>query len=160
MRRRGRSYGSCRTWPAISRLSGRLRSWINKRRPRAIRRRRQRCRKRNGNYLLVSQKRVRRAASRLPLVGRGGTAALRRSKTKTHYEGKPTQSGGADCLPLVGPRKSKSNQKGDPCGGVASLPPPGSLFNENMLVRAGQTERALSPLALTHAIAGTDGTRR
>src|SRR5450759_1164143 len=109
MRRRGRSYGSCRTWPAISRLSGRLRSWINKRRPRAIRRRRQRCRKRNGNYLLVSQESVRRAASRLPLVGRGETAALRRSKPKTSYEGKPNADGGRRLPPVGRPR---SNSRG------------------------------------------------
>src|ERR1039457_7377609 len=94
MRRRGRSYGSCRTWPAISRRSGRLRSWINKHRPGTIRRRRQRCRKRNGNCLLVSQESVRRAASRLPLVGPAGTVAHRRSKTKTSYEGKPKAVGG------------------------------------------------------------------
>src|ERR1035438_119453 len=103
MRHHGRSYGSCRTWPAISRLSGRLRSWINKRRPRAIRRQRQRCRRRSGNYLLVSQESVRRAASRLPLVSPKGNAALRRSKTKTSYEGKTNATGGADRLPLVGP---------------------------------------------------------
>src|ERR1035437_6819909 len=103
MRRRGRSYGSCRTWPAISRRSGRLRSWINKHRPGTIRRRRQRCRKRNGNCLLVSQESVRRVASRLPLVGPAGTVALRRSKTKTSYEGNQKQSGAADRLPLVGP---------------------------------------------------------
>src|ERR1035441_8798847 len=93
MRRRGRFYGSCRTWPAISRRSGRLRSWINKHRPGTIRRRRQRCRKRNGNCLLVSQESVRRVASRLPLVGPAGTVALRRSKTKTSYEGKPKAVG-------------------------------------------------------------------
>src|ERR1017187_10491039 len=104
MRRRGRSYGSCRTWPAISRRSGRLRSWINKHRPGTIRRRRQRCRKRNGNCLLVSQESVRRAASRLPLVGPAGTVALRRSKTKTSYEGKPKEVGGRRPPPVGRPR--------------------------------------------------------
>src|SRR5664279_1989494 len=132
MRHHGRSYGSCRTWPAISRQSGRLRSWINKRRPRAIRRRRWRCRKRNGNYLLVSQESARRAASRLPLAGPGGTA-LRRSKTKTSYEGKTNATGRRRPPPVGRPRRSKSNRKGDPSGGVASLPPPGSFFNEKML---------------------------
>src|ERR1019366_9561989 len=104
MRRRGRSYGSCRTWPAISRRSGRLRSWINKHRPGTIRRRRQRCRKRNGNCLLVSQESVRRAASRLPLVGPAGTVAHRRSKTKTSYEGKPKAVGGRRPPPVGRPR--------------------------------------------------------
>jgi transposase InsO family protein len=41
-------------------------------------------------------------AMRLPLVGREGTVALRQTKTKTFLEGKPTQSGAAHSLPLVG----------------------------------------------------------
>ncbi len=49
--------------------------------------------------------------ARLPLVGRGETAALRQSKTKTFSEGKPTQSEGAHSLPLVGPGTHKSNQE-------------------------------------------------
>src|ERR1039457_777785 len=107
MRRRGRFYGSCRTWPAISRRSGRLRSWINKHRPGTIRRGGPRCRKRNGNCLLVSQESVRRAASRLPGLRPAGTVALRRSKTKTSYEGKPKAVGGRRPPPVGRARRKK-----------------------------------------------------
>jgi hypothetical protein len=54
------------------------------------------------------------AAMRLPLVGRGETAALRQSKTKTFLEGKPAQLGGAESLPLVGPGTQKSKQERRP----------------------------------------------
>jgi hypothetical protein len=57
---------------------------------------------------------VSQAAMRLPLVGRGETAALRQSKTKTFLEGKPAQLGGADSLPLVGPGTQKSKQERRP----------------------------------------------
>ena len=57
---------------------------------------------------------VSQAAMRLPLVGRGETAALRPSKTKTYLEGKPTPPGGADSLPLVGPGTQKSKQERRP----------------------------------------------
>jgi hypothetical protein len=57
---------------------------------------------------------VSQAALRLPLVGRGETAALRQSKTKTSLEGKPTQPGGADRLPLVGPGVQKPKQERRP----------------------------------------------
>jgi hypothetical protein len=57
---------------------------------------------------------VSQAAMRLPLVGRGETAALRQSKTKTSLEGKPTQPGGADRLPLVGPGVQKPKQERRP----------------------------------------------
>jgi hypothetical protein len=45
---------------------------------------------------------ISQAAMRLPLVGRGGTVALRQPMTKTSLEGKPTPSGAAHSLPLVG----------------------------------------------------------
>jgi hypothetical protein len=57
---------------------------------------------------------VSQAAMRLPLVGRGETAALRQSKTKTSLEGKPKQIGGAESLPLVGPATQKSKQERRP----------------------------------------------
>jgi hypothetical protein len=57
---------------------------------------------------------VSQAAMRLPLVGRGETDALRQSKTKTSLEGKPTQFGGADRLPLVGPGVQKPKQERRP----------------------------------------------
>jgi hypothetical protein len=57
---------------------------------------------------------VSQAAMRLPLVGKGETAALQQSKTKTSLEGKPTQLGGADRLPLVGPGVQKSKQERRP----------------------------------------------
>jgi hypothetical protein len=57
---------------------------------------------------------VSQAAMRLPLVGRGETAALRQSKTKTFLEGKPAQLGGADSLPLVGTGTQKSKQERRP----------------------------------------------
>ena len=60
------------------------------------------------------QGRVSQAAMRLPLVGRGETAALRPSKTKTSLEGNPTQLGGADRLPLVGPGVQKPKQERRP----------------------------------------------
>ena len=42
------------------------------------------------------------AAMRLPLVGRGVGTVAKQAKTKTSLEGKPTQSGAARSLPLVG----------------------------------------------------------
>lgn len=57
---------------------------------------------------------VSQAAMRLPLVGKGETAALRQPKTKTSLEGKPTQLGGADRLPLVGPGVQKPKQERRP----------------------------------------------
>ena len=81
-----------------------MRRWINRRRPRATRRQRQRCRKRNGNCLQVSQESAQRAALRLPLVGLEEVAALRRSKTKTSYEGKPNATGGRKPPPVGRPR--------------------------------------------------------
>jgi transposase InsO family protein len=50
------------------------------------------------------------AAQRLPLVGLGGNVDRDR-KTKTSFEGKPTQLGGTARLPLVGPGSQKSNQE-------------------------------------------------
>jgi hypothetical protein len=52
-------------------------------------------------------------AARLPLVGNGGQAILR-TKTKTSFEGKPRQTGGADRLPLVGLGAPKPNQERRP----------------------------------------------
>ena len=60
------------------------------------------------------QESVSQAAMRLPLVGRGETAALRQSKTKTSLEGKTTQLGGAESLPLVGPGTQKSKPERRP----------------------------------------------
>ena len=49
----------------------------------------------------------------LPLVGAGGSA-LRRTKTKTSFEGKPVPPAGTHRLPLVGPGTQKSNQERRP----------------------------------------------
>ena len=57
---------------------------------------------------------VSQAATRLPLVGGRRTAALQQSKTKTSLEGKPTQIGVADSLPLVGPGTQQSKQERRP----------------------------------------------
>jgi hypothetical protein len=49
----------------------------------------------------------------LPLVGAGGSA-VRSTKTKTSFEGKPVPPAGAHRLPLVGPGTQKSNQERRP----------------------------------------------
>jgi transposase InsO family protein len=56
---------------------------------------------------------ARSQAARLPLVGLGGGAVLR-TKTKTSFEGKPRQAGGASRLPLVGLGARKRNQERRP----------------------------------------------
>lgn len=60
------------------------------------------------------QANVSQAATRLPLVGGRQTAVLRQSKNKTSLEGKPTQLGGADSLPLVGPGTQQFKQERRP----------------------------------------------
>jgi hypothetical protein len=72
-------------------------------------------------------------ADSLPLVGRGTSEEFQLLKPAIPYEGRPVQSGGAGCLPLVGHGTQNPIRKETPAGGVASLPPPGSLFNEKML---------------------------
>lgn len=72
-------------------------------------------------------------ADRLPLVGPEATTEFRLLNAKPYRGGEQLQSGGADCLPLVGPGDQNPFRKETQAGGVASLPPPGSFFNEKML---------------------------
>src|ERR1035438_8475642 len=70
---------------------------------------------------------------RLPLVGSGAIQEFQLLNTNTYHGGKTIAIGGAGRLPLVGHERSKIQSERRPQRRVASLPPPGSFFNEKML---------------------------
>jgi hypothetical protein len=76
-------------------------------------------------------------AYRLPLVGPGGITEFQPLNITTQYGGEQSQSGGVGRLPLVGPDDQNPIRKETLAGRVASLPPPGSFFNEKMLTDPG-----------------------
>src|ERR1019366_6916277 len=82
------------------------------------------------------------AADRLPLVGPGPITELQLLNTTRCHGGKQLQSGGAKPPPAGRPRRSKSNQKGGPRGGSLRSRPPGSFFNEKMLLPATTVARS------------------
>jgi hypothetical protein len=73
-----------------------------------------------------------KSATCLPLVGPGQSVSVRGPKTNALRRKKPTKSEATTRLPLVGPAQSNQLQKGD-LAADASLPPPGSFFDEKML---------------------------
>jgi hypothetical protein len=88
----------------------------------------------------------REALTTVPLVGPGSTPEFQLlNANNATTGGKPLQSGRRRLPPVGRPRRSKSNQKGDPSGGRRLAPPPGSFFNEKMLKSQNDTfGRAMS----------------
>jgi hypothetical protein len=81
----------------------------------------------------------REALTTVPLVGPGSTPEFQLlNANNATTGGKPLQSGRRRLPPVGRPRRSKSNQKGDPSGGRRLAPPPGSFFNEKMLIATSQ----------------------